>query len=105
VIDLFKTPFEYGAILMFIVRPCSTRAAYEGVPKRQMKLNLNECAKMLQDKGYEVIALTDYVMVVKREYEFTVFPSGKILVKDIDSIELAKTAIERLNGDLSPHER
>jgi TATA-box binding protein (TBP) (component of TFIID and TFIIIB) len=89
---------------MLVVRPCSTRAAYEGVLKRQLRLNLNECSKTLQEKGYEVIALTDYVMVAKKEYEFTIFPSGRVLVKDVDSIELAKMAMEKLFGDLGLHE-
>lgn len=90
---------------IFIVKPCSTRAAFEGVLKHQAKLNLTDYSKRLRDKGYELIAITDYVIVAKRDYEFTIFPSGKVLVKDIDDPDLAKTLLQRLYGDLNLYER
>nr|MDO8099375.1 hypothetical protein [Candidatus Njordarchaeota archaeon] len=90
---------------MFIVKPCSTRAAFEGIPKHQAKLNLTDRSRRLLDKGYELIAVTDYVIVAKKDYEFTIFPSGKVLVKDIDDPDLAKTLLETLYGDLNFYER
>ncbi|WXG44840.1 MAG: hypothetical protein WED04_12555 [Promethearchaeati archaeon SRVP18_Atabeyarchaeia-1] len=89
---------------MLVVRPCSTKAAYEGILTRQVRLDLNECSKTLRAKGYEIIALTDYVMVVKKEYELTLFPSGRVLAKDVESMDLAKKTIEKLHQDLGSHE-
>jgi ArsR family metal-binding transcriptional regulator len=85
---------------IFIVKPCSTRAAFEGVLKRQTKLDLTDYSRALSNRGYELVAVTDYIIVAKKEYEFTIFPSGRVLVKDIDDPDLAKTLIEKLYGDL-----
>ncbi|WXG47474.1 MAG: hypothetical protein WED05_12575 [Candidatus Atabeyarchaeum deiterrae] len=89
---------------MFIIRPCSTKAAFEAVLKRQVRINLTESSKELESKGYELIAVTDYVMVVKRDYEFTVFPSGRVLIKDIEDMNVAKSLIEKLLEDLGLYE-
>jgi TATA-box binding protein (TBP) (component of TFIID and TFIIIB) len=89
---------------MSIVRPCSTKAAYEGVLKRKVSLNLTESSNKLKDKGYELIAVTDYVMVVRKVRELTIFPSGRVIVKDTDDLESAKTLIEKLHEDLGLYE-
>jgi ArsR family metal-binding transcriptional regulator len=89
---------------MSIIRPCSTKAAYEGILKRKVNLNLIESSNKLKNKGYELIAVTDYVMVIKKNYELTVFPSGRVIVKDINDLESAKTVIEELHEDLGLYE-
>jgi TATA-box binding protein (TBP) (component of TFIID and TFIIIB) len=89
---------------MSIIRPCATKAAYECILKRKINLNLTEISDKLRDKGYELIAVTDYVMVVRKGYELTIFPSGRVIVKDIDAIESAKVVIEKLHKDLGLYE-
>ena len=89
---------------MSIIRPCSTKAAYEGILKRKANLNLSECSNKLRDKGYELLAVTDYVMVVRKDFELTLFPSGRVVVKDINDLESAKTVIEKLHKDLGLYE-
>jgi hypothetical protein len=89
---------------MSIIRPCATKAAYEGILKRKVNLNLTEFSDKLKDKGYELIAVTNYVMVVRKGYELTIFPSGRVIVKDIDDLESAKVIIEKLHEDLGLYE-
>jgi TATA-box binding protein (TBP) (component of TFIID and TFIIIB) len=89
---------------MSVIRPCSTKAAYEGVLKRKVNLNLSECSCKLKAKGYELIAVTDYVMVVRKKYELTIFPSGRVIAKDVNDLESAKTVIEKLHEDLGLYE-
>ncbi len=89
---------------MSIIQPCATKAAYEGILKRKVNLNLTEFSDKLKDRGYELIAVTDYVMVVRKGYEFTIFPSGRVIVKDIDDLESAKVVIEKLHEDLGLYE-
>jgi ArsR family metal-binding transcriptional regulator len=89
---------------MSIIRPCATKAAYEGILKRKVSLNLTEFSDKLKDKGYELIAVTNYVMVVRKGYELTIFPSGRVIVKDIDDLESAKVIIEKLHEDLGLYE-
>jgi TATA-box binding protein (TBP) (component of TFIID and TFIIIB) len=93
-----------GAKNMSVIRPCSTKAAYEGILTRKVNLNLSECSSILKDKGYELLAVTDYVMVVRKNYELTIFPSGRVVVKDINDLESAKTVIEKLHEDLGLYE-
>jgi hypothetical protein len=89
---------------MSVIRPCSTKAAYEGILKRKADLNLAESSNKLKDKGYELIAVTDYVLVVKKGHELTIFPSGRVVAKDINDLESAKILIEKLHEDLGLYE-
>jgi TATA-box binding protein (TBP) (component of TFIID and TFIIIB) len=89
---------------MSIIRRCATKAAYEGILKRKVNLNLTAISDKLRVKGYELIAVTDYVMVLRKGYELTVFPSGRVIVKDIDDLESAKAVIEKLHKDLGLYE-
>jgi hypothetical protein len=57
-----------------------------------------------ESKGYQLIAVTDYVMVVKRDYEFTIFPSGRVMIKDIEDMNAAQSLIEKLLEDLGLYE-
>ena len=89
---------------MSIIRPCSTKAAFEGLLKRKVNLNLSDYSNRLKDKGYELIAVTDYVMVVRKNYELTIFPSGRVIAKDISDLESARAVIEKLHEDLGLYE-
>ena len=67
-------------------------------------MNLAESSNKLKDKGYQLIAVTDYVMIVKKSHELTIFPSGRVIVKDIDDLQSAKVLIEKLHEDLGLYE-
>ena len=94
----------FGVHNVSIIRPCSTKAAFEGILKRKVALNLPEASSKLRDKGYEIIAVTNYVMVVRKDHELTIFPSGRVIVKDIDDLSSAKVFIEKLHQDLGLYE-
>lgn len=104
IFSLPKALSGFGASNLTIIRPCSTKAAYEGILKRKVNLNLAICSNKLKDKGYDLIAVTDYVMIVRKDYELTIFPSGRVIVKDIDDLLSAKNLIEKLHQDLGLYE-
>lgn len=77
----------------YIVRLCKSTAAYEAIPKKNLKLNLDKCEKKFIDMGYRVIN-AKVMLVVDGEIETTVFPSGKLLVKTDDKTVAESTVIK-----------
>jgi hypothetical protein len=78
----------------YIVRPCKSIAAFESVPKKKLKLNLNQCARILKKNGYEVIN-AKIMLIVSSTYEVTIYPSGKLLLKT-DNMKIAEHESEKI---------
>ncbi|MBR9706849.1 MAG: hypothetical protein GOV15_00235 [Candidatus Diapherotrites archaeon] len=68
-----------------LIKPCKSKATLEATLKRSLRLNLSECAVKLRDAGFDVLADTPFILVFKKDFEFTLFPSGKLLVKVLKS--------------------
>ena len=77
-------------ILEFLaVKPCKYDA-YEAVPKRRVSLDLDECERVLEEKGYEILSNPKVMLVVRKGHEITIYPRGRLLmhpVKDRDEAE------------------
>ena len=53
-------------------------------------MDLEECARLLRDNGYEILDNPGVMLVVRKEVELTLYPHGRILmhpVKDRESAE------------------
>jgi hypothetical protein len=81
---------------VFIFRPCKTGAAFEAILKKNVKLDLEKISKTLEENGYKILALTDYILMIRGDYELSIFPSGKVLIKDINDATLAEMIIEKI---------
>ncbi|VVB52718.1 Uncharacterised protein [uncultured archaeon] len=67
----------------YLLKPCKTSAAYEAVPKNQhLRLNLTEAAEKLKREGYLLTAETPVLFIAEKEFPVTVFPHGKLLIKN-----------------------
>jgi ArsR family metal-binding transcriptional regulator len=73
----------------FVSAPCRTSAAYEVKPDKNLRLILDDVAKKLSNEGYIPVVVTSHIAVFKKEYELTIFPSGRILIKKIEEKEIA----------------
>ena len=78
----------------FIVKPCRDKGSLEALPKRERHFNLKKMQALLLGAGYEVKVSTPFVLIVQREKEVSVFPSGRLLVKSSDPEEVKKIAKE-----------
>ncbi len=59
------------------------------MPKGRVTLDLEECAKLLREGGYEVISNPGVMLVVKRGIELTLYPHGRILMHPVSTKEEA----------------
>ncbi|MGB2582246.1 MAG: hypothetical protein WBD03_07240 [Thermoplasmata archaeon] len=59
------------------------------MPKRRLTLDLEECAKLLREGGYEIVSNPGVMLVVKRDIELTLYPHGRILMHPVSTKEEA----------------
>jgi len=80
---------EKGDHLEFLaIKPCKADA-FEVVPKGRLTLDLEECAKLLRESGYEIVSNPGVMLVVKRDIELTLYPHGRILMHPVSTKEEA----------------
>jgi hypothetical protein len=69
---------------MVLLRPCKTTAAYEAIPERDRRLDLERLERDMAATGWSLVANARVMLIVKRDLEVTVFQSGKVLIKTRD---------------------
>ncbi len=79
---------------MALVRPCKTSAAYEALPERQGRLDMARLRARLEQAGYEVLLDARVMLLVRGPLEFTVYQTGRVLMKTRDAAE-ANAAFEQ----------
>jgi len=81
---------------MFVLKPCKTGAAFQGTPKKNVKLDLSKYETILKQHGYEIILHTNDVLIVKSKYDISIFPSGRVLIKDVKSEKDARAELDKI---------
>lgn len=65
-----------------LLKPCKGSHGFQGVTDRNLKLDLSRVNSLLLGEGFEEKMCVDIIMVVQKEdLEFTIYPSGKFLIK------------------------
>ncbi|MEM4308271.1 MAG: hypothetical protein QXU48_04330 [Thermoplasmata archaeon] len=75
-----------GDLDFYIVKLCSGKTAFEALPKRGMRFRFNSLAEKLRENGYSA-EVYGSLLIVKRNFETTIFPSGRLLIKCNDEQE------------------
>jgi TATA-box binding protein (TBP) (component of TFIID and TFIIIB) len=57
------------------------------VPKGRVTLDLEECARLLREDGYEILDSPGVMLVVRKEVELTLYPHGRILMHPVKTKE------------------
>lgn len=83
---------------MAVLRPCKTSAAFEAIPERDLALDLDALERRLVGDGWRTVANARVLLVVAKDLEATVFPSGKVLIKTTE-----RPTAERVWGAIQPH--
>ena len=71
----------------YLLRPCKSSAAFEAIPnlssrgKQKFELDLTECRNILETSGYEEVCDAKVLLIMKKEIEVTIYPSGKLIIK------------------------
>jgi len=72
-----------------MIRPCGRRL-FELVPKREVSVDLNWAKKAFEKSGYEIIDFSELVLSVKKRYDISIFPNGKMLIFPADTNDEAE---------------
>ena len=81
-----------------LLRPCKSTAAFEALPTSdgtQVKLDLIECQKALETIGYSEVCDAKVLMIVEKDIEVTLYPTGKLILKT-DEEKIAKAVMEEI---------
>jgi hypothetical protein len=84
----------------YLLKPCKGYAGYLSTLKKQRKVDLKSLVGKLESQGHEVLD-AKHLLVVKKDYEVTIYPNGKLLVKTDDK-EQARKAVEAVYGIIFP---
>lgn len=84
----------------FLLKPCKGYAGYLSTMKERTKVDLKSLVDKLESQGYEVLNVK-HLLVAKKDFEVTIYPNGKLLVKT-DDIEEARKVVESIYGIIFP---
>jgi len=75
---------------MFIGTACPSSRSYYIVPKETIRVNLEILAEKLAEKGWKIKKKSKGILIASKEHTIAVFPTGKILIRDVIEEDLAK---------------
>ncbi|USS39927.1 hypothetical protein NF865_06065 [Thermococcus aggregans] len=86
---------------MIISKPCTTMKGVIVQPyswDKEITVDLNKTAECLKEKGYQVKTVIPKMMAIAviDGYETSIYPSGKIIVKELTDIELGKEIAKKI---------
>tara|TARA_Y100000310_G_scaffold312012_1_gene358901 strand:- start:549 stop:827 length:279 start_codon:yes stop_codon:yes gene_type:complete len=81
----------------FIGQPCQSRIAYEFLPKKGYKLNLEKTTTKLRENEVFIELESPYLIMLKiLGTNVSLFKSGKIIVKNTNEKKEARKVAEKL---------
>ena len=81
----------------FTLKPCKSSAAFEMVPEKEVKIDLKEASETLVSCGFELVLNAKVILIVKKDFEVSIYPSGKLIIKT-DSKEVAENVANEVYG-------
>jgi len=79
----------------FTGKPCRSKTAYEFLPKKETKINLEKAKEDLTEKANIEVASRVLIIMKINNHTASLFPSGKILIRgERDETKARKTAEE-----------
>jgi len=86
---------------MIISKPCTTMKGMIVQPyswDKEVTIELKRTAECLKDKGYEVKSVIPKMMAIAviDGYETSIYPSGKIIIKELTDIEASKEIAKKI---------
>lgn len=79
----------------FTQKPCRSKMAYEFLPKKKVKINLEKAAEELEEAGSIEIKSKVLLMAKINSKTVSLFPSGKILVRGEREEKAAKEIAQK----------
>ena len=88
-----------GELKLKAVKPCAAADYYRVAPGKELELDLRSSANKLKEAGYELGIVTRALITFRKGgKEFSMFPSGRMIVRGVASEEEAvEVALEILH--------
>jgi len=84
----------------FTGKPCNSRLAYEFLPNKKIRIDLEKAAIELKEIVEVEVNSKVLLMVKSNNLMISIFPSGKILVRGEKDSEKAKKTAEKVIASL-----
>ena len=81
---------------------CKSKGAYEAIPTKNTKLDLDALEKKLMSAGYKIICNAKVMLIVEDKCEVSIFPNGRLLLKtnlENQARESAEIVYELIQND------
>ncbi len=88
---------------MLIAKPCTSMKGIIVTPQERYDADLEELCECMVEKGYRIKRVTRFLALLRGKYDITVFPSGKIIVKDTSDKEEALRIATDIYECLKPY--
>lgn len=82
----------------YLLQPCKSEAAFEAIPQQNndnLRVDLDACQAALENIGYHEVCNARVLIIMKKELEVTIYPSGKMILKT-DSQDSAKRVMDEI---------
>ncbi|WP_371180383.1 hypothetical protein [Thermococcus sp. EP1] len=88
-------------VVVIISKPCTTMKGVIVQPyswEREVTVDLKKTAECLRNNGYEVRSVIPKMLAIAiiDGYETSIYPSGKIIVKELTDIEMGKEIAKKI---------
>ena len=80
------------------IRPCRADIGFEALPAKDYRLDLKEIAQKIRDP-FEVVSKLPILLLLRHkdlDLKVSLFPSARILIRDINDSELGREIIRQL---------
>ncbi len=84
--------------MSYTSKPCRKEDSIQITPEEEKNLDLKALTSKLEELGYEKKLATDNMAIVKKKHKITIFPSGRILIKNTQNEEEAEKIVEGILG-------
>lgn len=84
----------------YLLKPCKGHAGYLSTLKTNEKVDLQSLVSELESQGYKVTDVK-HLLIAKKDVEVTIYPNGKLLVKEDNEAEAVR-AVEEIYSVILP---
>ncbi len=84
----------------YLLKPCKGHAGYLSTLRKNEKVDLQSIVPKLESNGYHVTDVK-HLLIAKKDVEVTIYPNGKLLVKEDNQAEAVR-AVEEIYSIILP---
>ena len=88
----------------YTIKEGQNGATVEILPNKEIRLSTKNIMGKMLGLGYEVVTETPFVIVMKRDTEVTAFPSGKLIIKNMEDESEIRSIVDEIYSEIISNE-